>query len=107
MEPKQKKSNLYLVSLYIMAAFYFLAGCYHFINPEFYERFMPGWIPLPYAMVLISGLFEILFGLMLLVRRTRALAAWGIILLLIAVFPANIQLSLDLYHRHDPHLWLS
>ncbi len=78
------------VLLYIMAAFYIFAGYNHLANPEFYLAIMPPNLPEPELLNVISGLAEIVLGVFLLDPRTRALAAWGTIALLVAVFPANI-----------------
>jgi uncharacterized membrane protein len=90
-----------------MSPLYFLAGLNHFIHPEFYRKIMPPWIPYPHEMVLISGAFEIFFALLLLPAATRPFAAWGIIVLLIAVFPANIQMSINYYRENNPYFWLT
>lgn len=82
-------STLKRVSLWVMAAAYFIAGLFHFINPENFLKIMPPWLPAHLALVLISGAAESILGLLLLFERTRRWAAYGIILLLIAVFPAN------------------
>jgi uncharacterized membrane protein len=82
-----------LITIYFMSIFYIFAGVQHFINPDWYLKIMPPYIPYHTAMVYISGVFEIIFGIMLLFEDTRFLAGWGLILLLIAVFPANIYLA--------------
>ena len=64
----------------------------HFIRPEFYLKIMPPYLPWPLGLVYLSGFFELVFGLLLLVPRFSRLTAWGIIALLIAVFPANVYL---------------
>jgi uncharacterized membrane protein len=66
------------------------AGVNHFIVPRFYLAIMPPSLPAPLALIYISGVAEILGGLGVLVPRVRRLAAWGLIALLIAVFPANL-----------------
>jgi uncharacterized membrane protein len=71
-----------------------MAGLLHFAAPESYLRLMPPDIPAPLAMVYVSGVFEILGGLGLLVPRTRRAAAWGLTALLLAVFPANLHVAL-------------
>lgn len=78
--------------LYLMALFYAGAGLMHFIQPDYYARIMPPFFPPAWVspLVILSGLAEIVLGLALLLKRTRRLAAWGIIALLLAVFPANI-----------------
>ena len=68
---------------------------------------MPPWIPLHKELVFISGVFEILFAVMLVFPLSRRLGAWGIILLLIAVFPANIQMMLDYIKENNPRRWLA
>jgi uncharacterized membrane protein len=90
-----------------MAGLYIVAGSYHFISPEFYKKIMPPWLPWHYLLIYISGICEIIFGILLTLKTTRRLAAWGIILLLIAVFPANIQMMLNYRHAHDPNLWIA
>ena len=94
-------------SLYALALLYIAAGINHFIHPAMYIKIMPPWLPYPEALVLISGIYEVLFGLMLLVPYTRKRAAWLIILLLIAVFPANIQMLLQYIDQHHPRLWMA
>ena len=77
----------------LAAVFYVLAGVLHFLKPEFYVRIVPPYIPWHREMVLISGFFEILGGLGLLFLPTRRLAGWGLVALLIAVFPANLYMA--------------
>jgi uncharacterized membrane protein len=95
------------IALYVMVLFYLAAGVNHFINPGFYLKIMPSWIPYHEACVLISGIFEILFSLFLLFPQTRRAGAWCIIILLIVIFPANIQMMLDYIHRDDPKTWIT
>lgn len=77
------------MSLYVMSFLYVVAGILHFVRPQTYLRIMPPSIPAPLTMVHLSGVAELVLGLALLVPSLRSWAAWGIILLLIAVFPAN------------------
>jgi uncharacterized membrane protein len=95
------------IALYIMAVFYMTAGAYHFINPFFYKKIMPPWLSWHYSLIYISGVCEIIFGLLLIPVPTRRLAAWGIIILLVAVFPANIQMMLNYRHQQNPNLWIT
>jgi uncharacterized membrane protein len=81
------------IGLVLAAIFYVVAGTLHFVKPEVYLRIMPPYVPWRLAMVLISGVCEILGGLGLLVSQTRRAAAWGLIALLVAVFPANIYMA--------------
>ncbi|MBW2385343.1 MAG: DoxX family membrane protein [Deltaproteobacteria bacterium] len=81
------------ILLWLMAAFYIYAGFNHLNNPEFYLAIMPPNLPEAEWLNVISGLAEIILGVFLLEPRTRVLAAWGIIALLIAVFPANLYVA--------------
>jgi uncharacterized membrane protein len=80
--------------LLVLAAFlYIAAGFLHFAKTEVYLKIMPPYVPWHLAMVRISGVCEILGGIGLLVPATRPLAAWGLVALLIAVFPANLYMA--------------
>jgi uncharacterized membrane protein len=76
-----------------MSCFYMNVGVKHFIEPEWFLDIMPPSFPFHLASIYISGFFEVLFGFLLLIPKTRYYAAWGLIFLLIAVFPANIYLA--------------
>lgn len=80
------------ISKYLLALFMVAAGMLHFVRPAFYLKIMPPDLPWHRELVYLSGFFEVVLGLLLLVPRLSRLAAWGIIALLIAVFPANIYL---------------
>ena len=95
------------LSLFIMSVFYIGAGINHFWNPEFYLRIMPPWLPWNNELVVLSGVCEAFFGVLLLFSSARRIAAWGIILLLIAIFPANIQMMLNYWNESNPMLWIS
>jgi uncharacterized membrane protein len=81
------------IGLIFAAIFYIVAGTLHFIKLNAYLRIMPPYIPWHVAMVRVSGGLEILGGLGLLVPKTRRAAAWGLVALLIAVFPANVYMA--------------
>ncbi len=81
----------YQLSLYFMAGLYLLAGVAHFVVPGIFLQIMPPWVPSPKLVNKLVGVAEILLGLLLLYPRTQQLAAWLIIALLVAVFPANIR----------------
>lgn len=83
------------------------AGINHFVNPGLYVPIMPPWLPEHMLLIYISGACEIVFGTLLFIKPARRLAAWGIILLLIAIFPANIQMTINFYKEHNPYLWIS
>jgi len=74
-----------------MAAFYAYADVLHFTRTDFYLLLMPSYLPWHRALVWISGAAEIGLGLALPVPRLTRLAAWGVIALLVAVFPANLH----------------
>ena len=78
----------------LMAAFYIFAGVKHFRDPAFYLRMMPPYLPAPEVLNYVSGAAEILLGALLLVPAWSRWAALGLIALLIAVFPANLQMAL-------------
>ncbi len=79
-----------MIGLIIMAVMYILAGLNHFYQPKFYLRIIPPALPYPKLINIVSGLAEIVLGAMLLFPQFSALAAWGVIILLVAVFPANV-----------------
>jgi uncharacterized membrane protein len=82
------------VLLWVMGLFYIGGGIIHFVNPGFYLPMMPPYLPYHLELVYLSGVLEIVLGAAVLVPATRRLAAWGIILLLIAIFPANLHIAL-------------
>ena len=79
-------------SLIVTAVVFVIAGLLHFVMPRFYLAIMPSYLPRPLLLVYVSGVFEALGGLGLLLPATRSAAAVGLILLLIAVFPANVEM---------------
>ena len=78
----------------LLAVFFVGAGINHFLRTGFYLRMMPPYVPFHLAMVQTSGVAEIVLGVLLLIPRASAAAAWGLIVLLVAVFPANVQMAL-------------
>jgi uncharacterized membrane protein len=94
-------------SLYTMTVLYVAAGINHFVNPAIYQKIMPPWLPEPRLLIYISGICEVVFALLLLFPATRILGAWCIIGLLVAVFPANIQMMLQYAKANSPWLWLA
>lgn len=79
------------ISKFVLAIFMIGAGIMHFVNPAFFLKIMPPYLPLHNELVLLSGVCELLLGILLLVPAYSRWAAWGIIALLIAVFPANLH----------------
>ena len=90
--PKLRSRRFALLGL---GAFFVVAGTNHFVNPDFYVRMMPPYLPAHLALVYLSGIFEILGGVLVLALRVRALAGWGVVVLLLAVFPANVHMALS------------
>ena len=80
---------------WVLAVFFVAAGLNHFRSPEVYLGMMPPWLPWPDAMNAISGAAEVLGGIGLLVPTTRRAAGWGLIALLVTVFPANVHVALQ------------
>ncbi len=68
---------------------------------------MPPYLPWPVALVYISGACEIAGGLGVLAPRWRQAAGWGLVLLIFAVYPANIHMALhpEIYAAHGIPLW--
>jgi uncharacterized membrane protein len=93
-------------SIYIMSALYIVAGINHFVMPKFYLRIMPAYIPWHKTLNILSGIAEILLGIALLFPVTRSLSAWGIMLLLILIFPANIEQVRTKKARMGLPLWV-
>jgi uncharacterized membrane protein len=88
----------------VLGVLFVFAGSMHFIRTEFYLRMMPPYIPAHLLIVQISGVCEVLGGIGLIVPATRRIAAIGLIALLVAVFPANIQMAIhpELYRDIGP-----
>ena len=72
-----------------------LSGVLHFTSSKTYEAMIPSWLPAHRPLVLISGVFELLGAVGLLVPHTQHVAAWGLIALFIAVFPANVNMAVN------------
>ena len=81
-----------ILSIYIKALFYIIVGFKHFTNVDFFLIIVPPYLPFPEYIVYLSGIFEIVLGFLIIPSKSRKYAAFGLILLLIAVFPANIYL---------------
>ncbi|MEP6664221.1 MAG: DoxX family protein [Verrucomicrobiota bacterium] len=77
---------------WLLALFFIFAGIAHFVKPESYLKIVPSYLPAPLLLVYVSGFFESLGGIGMLIPQTRRWAGWGLIALLVAVFPANIEM---------------
>ncbi len=83
------------LTLGLLAIAFVAVGVTHFTNPDFFVAIVPPYLPAPLALVYISGFFEVLGGAGLLIPRLRRTAGWGLIALMIAVYPANIHMAMN------------
>jgi uncharacterized membrane protein len=100
--------NLKLTLKYLFAILFIAAGSNHFFNISFYLHIMPPYLPRPLLLVYLSGLAEIILGGLLLIHDFARAAAWGLVALLIAVFPANLHMAVNhgLYPEYsETALW--
>lgn len=86
-------------NIYLISGIFIVAGILHFLFPNVYLRIMPRYIPYPKAMVFWSGVFEIFGGVGFFFSFSRTFSAYGLILLLVAVFPANIDMFRQAYKK--------
>jgi uncharacterized membrane protein len=91
----------------LLALIFTVAGTLHFVFPEVYEKIMPPYLPLHRELVCLSGALEVLGGLGLLPERTRRAAGVGLVLLLLVVWPANLQMLLDARASEQPSWWVT
>jgi uncharacterized membrane protein len=94
-DERDAPSRAKTVSLYATAAAMIAIGALHFIAPTPFERIVPPWLPWARGLVFASGVAEIALGAALLVPRARSLAAWGLVALYVAVFPANLHMAMN------------
>ena len=83
-------STIKKASLTLLIIGYIAAGINHFRVPYFYTGIIPPYLPFPNILNNLAGAFEITFGILLILKRTRKIAAWGIMLMLIAFLPVHI-----------------
>ena len=81
------------ISVYVMGIFYTIVGIKHFQDPSWFVQIVPPILPYKYELVYISGFFEVLLGILLMIPRFQSIAAKGLMALLICVYPANIYLA--------------
>jgi uncharacterized membrane protein len=112
MEDQKSKSKKLLTALQniatvLCAVFFTLAGWLHFQNPNMYKEIVPDILPFPIFLVYLSGACEIAGGVGLMFPKLRKLASYGLIALLVAVFPANINMAVNSIDFGLPHeiLW--
>lgn len=80
---------------YVFALILLVSGVFHFVRPKIYERIMPPYIPAHSSMILLSGILEMVFGLMLLNPDTQTIAVWAIIAMLVAFLTAHFYMLQD------------
>jgi uncharacterized membrane protein len=85
---------------YLLTAAMVGVGIMHFVATDWFVSIVPTALPAPTALVLISGVFEILGGVGLQIPRVRRAASIGLVLLYVAVFPANVNMILDAHASH-------
>jgi uncharacterized membrane protein len=90
-----------------LSALFIGSGLVHLIRPDVYMPIMPPYLPYPYTLIRVSGVAEIAGGIGLLFSQTRRVARYGLIALLIAVFPANIQMAVNGFANGDSPLILA
>jgi uncharacterized membrane protein len=91
----QRGKKLQTAFRWALAILFVAAGVLHFLQSEFYLQIMPPYLPWPLALVYLSGACEVLGGLAIVPVATRRFAGFGLIALLVAVFPANVQMAID------------
>jgi len=92
---KLPSSWVHLVLLIALSLLFINIGIDHFVNPDFYRNIMPAYLPMHTEAIYISGFFEILGGVAILFPKLRSMAGWGLVLLLIVVFPVNIHMAVN------------
>jgi uncharacterized membrane protein len=88
-----REQNREMIGRVLLAVLFLLSGTLHFAAPQLYLRIMPPYLPAPLTLVHVSGVAEIFGGAGLLIPATRRVAAWGLVVLLIVILPANIYMA--------------
>jgi uncharacterized membrane protein len=94
---------------WLLGVFFVVAGMAHFVRPGIYVKIVPPYLPWPRALVYLSGACEVALGVLVLLPRFTVPAAWGLVALLVAVFPANVYMAAHaaLFPKISPVLlWL-
>ncbi len=89
---RQKRTDIEATTI---GTAFVLVGIYHFLDQDFFEAIVPTWFPYPSFANLASGAAEVILGLMLIAPKFRRIGAWGLLALLIAVYPANIDMFVN------------
>ena len=93
------------MTTYLFGLFMIAAGTAHFVNPEFYLRIMPPWLPWHEQLVFLSGICEVVAGALVLNSRTRRAGGLFAIAVLLGVFPANVWMAVDGSIWPDVPVW--
>lgn len=93
------------MSRLLIAALFIVSGIMHFVKPSTFTRIMPPWLPAHMQLVLLSGALEIAGGIGILIPALRVAAGWGLIVLLVVMFPANVQMLLNAHREHWSTAW--
>jgi uncharacterized membrane protein len=91
---------------YVLAFVMVAIGILHFVSSAWFVSIVPAYLPVPLVLVIVSGSFEVLGGLGLLFARVRRTASLGLVLLYLAVFPANINMVIHPELGHGIAVWL-
>jgi uncharacterized membrane protein len=94
-------------SKFILSFLLISAGILHLVKPNIFIKIMPSYVPFHLQMVYISGIVEMLCGLLLIFPQTQKIGAYLSIFLFIAVFPANIEMARKFYEVHHKYFWLT
>jgi uncharacterized membrane protein len=105
MLPRMNESRVKMTARLVLAIFMTLMGVGHFLHPAEFVAMVPRWLPAPGALVAISGLAEVAGGVGLLLPPVRQVAAFGLMLLYVAVFPANVNMAV--HHLSPPGIHLA
>lgn len=92
---------------YLMILLYVAAGVNHFINPQFYLKIMPPYLPYHKGCVFLSGVCEIAFAVLLLFKSTKKIAAYLIIAMLLVFFTVHIQMLIDNWNKTGIIFWVA
>jgi uncharacterized membrane protein len=97
---------LKIIMKYLLALFFVVAGVNHFLNPEFYTNIMPGYMSWHYELVIISGVTEILAGVLLAIPKTSRIGAWAMVAMLLAFMPVHVHMIMNATQYSDVPLVL-
>lgn len=103
--PRAASGRTASTSRWLLAAIFIGSGTLHLLRPGMFVSMVPPWLPAPALLVLVSGVFEVMGGVGILVPRTRVAAGWGLIALLVAVLPANVHMLVEARTTGASLLW--